>query len=235
MPKVFPVVTLLLLFTPLALFAADPVDRLGSAIQARNWPKGMRVCNGLPRTESRRPDWRQRAASHFAELAAHCAAVASGTGDRWRSNWWWSTAAAMDVDTARNLLPRFQSMGLLLDLLPLRIHAYAKSPEPRSEDQVLLPNGEFVTGERVRPRNHPRIPDYLFGNVPGGARTQVEIGFTVDEEGLPWQPMIVSAQALPLHAFMAFAFIGEWRFFPAVVDGAPVASTYMMTVTVETN
>jgi hypothetical protein len=232
--RVFITATSLLLYAPLVLFAADPMDRLASAIQAKDWSKGMRVCNGIPGTESRRPDRKQLAGSHFAELAAHCAAAASGAGDRWRSNWWWSTASALDVDTARSLLPRFQSQGLLLDLLPPRMHAYAESPESRPKDQVRLPNGEFVTGKRVHPRNYPRIPDYLSRDVPGVARAQVEVGFIVDEEGILWQPVIVSAQALPVHAFLALCFVGEWRFFPAVVDGAPVASAYSMTVKVET-
>lgn len=225
---------LLSLLSSAVLFAEDPADRLSSLIQSKNWPKGLRVCKGIPGTESRRPDREQLAASHFAGLAAHCAAVASGAGDLWRSNWWWSIAAAMDVEAARALLPRFQSRGLLLDLLPPRMHAYAESSE-LLENQVRLPNGELVTGKRVRPRDPPRIPAYFFAStVPGVARTQVKVGFVVDEEGQPWQPVLVGAQALPVHAFLAFAFVGEWRFFPAVVDGVPVASTYMITVTVET-
>jgi hypothetical protein len=113
------------------------------------------------------------------------------------------------------------------------MHAYVEAPEPRPKDQVRLPNGEFVTGKRVRPRNYPKIPAYLSRNVPGVARAQVEVGFIVDEQGILWQPVIVSAQALPIHAFLALCFVGEWRFFPAVVDGALVASAYSMTVAVE--
>lgn len=229
MSKKVLIIAILLLRVPLVLFAADPMDQLASAIQAKDWSKGMRVCNGIPGTESRRSERRGLAGSHFAELAMHCAVAASGAGDRWRSNWWWSTAAAMDVDTAQSLLPRFQSQGLLLDLLPPRMHSRAEASEPRLKGRVRLPNGELIAGKRARPRN-PRIPAYLTRGMPGVAPSKVEIDFIVDEEGVLWQPVAVSTKALPVQVFLALCFVGEWRFFPAVVDGVSVASTYTLTV-----
>lgn len=235
-PKRFLIVSALLLCTPVGLFAANPSERLARAIQSKDWQQGLLICDGLPQSESRRADRLQSVqpvASHFAKLSALCAAVASGAGDRWRSNWWWFAAAAMDVKTTQNLLPELQSQGLLLDLLPVRSPAHRNPTDHFSETQVLLVNGEVVTGTQARPLNPPKIPLYLHSRVPGVARAQVVVEVVVDEDGLPWQPVLVSAQALPVHAFLVFVFAGNWRFSPAVVNGAPVASAYLLTVTME--
>ncbi len=94
-----------------------------------------------------------------------------------------------------------------------------------------MPTGETVDGTQVRPLKPYKIPKYLHDR--GVKKTQVAVEVVVDTDGLPWQPMLLGAQALPVHGFLAFNFFRAGRFSPAVVNGAPVASVYMLTVTME--
>lgn len=218
----------LLLCSPLSLSAAGPPEALERAIQAKDWQEGQRICDGLPEAESRNPGRGERAASELARLSAQCAAVASGAGDRWRANWWWFTAAAMDLKTAQALLPELRSQGLLLDLLPARSPVQQEKPE---KTRVVLPDGKVVAGTPARPIGPPKIPKSAFSHVRGVRWAEVKLEVLLDENGLPWQPVLLSARALPIHAFQAFAYLGTWRFTPAVVDGAPVASVYTFEIT----
>ena len=52
----------------------------------------------------------------------------------------------------------------------------------------------------------------------------------VGEDGIARQPLLVNADGLPLHAFVAFAYLRQWRFAPAKVDGKPTASSFQLSV-----
>jgi hypothetical protein len=208
-----------------AAHAADPLRR---AVAARDWTAGSAACERLVADESRRPDRRQLSAAQYAEKAAHCAAIASGAGDQRAAAWWWFTAVALDTESALALLPQFHASSLLLELPPPR--DAVSSAEKLSADQVLLLSGEIVAGEQPTATVRPRAPKHMFRPVSGVASAEVSVEVLIDTEGYPTQPLLVSAQALPLHALMVFDFVRQWRFTPARVKGEPVASAYRVTV-----
>ena len=61
--------------------------------------------------------------------------------------------------------------------------------------------------------------------APAGAAAEIGVEVVVGADGMPRQPVLRSAvRARPVHAFLALCYLRDWRFFPALVGGAPVAS-----------
>ena len=48
--------------------------------------------------------------------------------------------------------------------------------------------------------------------------------------GLARQPLLVSAHAPTLQAFLTFAYLRQWRFSPAIVAGRPTPSAYQLSI-----
>jgi hypothetical protein len=228
--------TPLLLVVPLVCLptlarAASPAAGLRASIAAKDWPKGLAACAALPDTETRRGGFSPPPASHYAELATLCAALASGAGDQASAEWWWFTAAAMDLAAAQRLLPELRDQGLLQQLPPPRQPAGAAvDPKPASPPQVTLPDGATVAGDPVQVTERPRPPKWMHFAARSGRPTEVAIEMLVGEDGVARQPVLVSAKALPTHTFLAFAYFRQWRFAPARVDGKPVAAAFALTL-----
>jgi len=206
------------------------VDAFVKAIQDGAWSAGQARCASLAESEARRSDRRQLAAAHYAELAAYCAAIASGAADPDEASWWWFTAAAIDSKTALALLPEFEEKGLLRDLPAYRRPANSDPQTKYAKDQVLLPDGKVVSGVGADGVPFPKPPSYLFSHVQGVARTEIHIEVLVGKDGVPREPVLLSARALPIHAFLAFRYLGTWRFKPARVDGDAVVSAVGLSV-----
>lgn len=117
--------------------------KLRGIIASHEWKQGVADCNFLPDQESGR-DRGKSPGSHFAELAALCAAVESGAGDDQAADWWWFTAMAMDSKTALGLLPELRSNGLLTRLSPP-----AQSGHKPCEGGHAS-TGDFANGKRGR-------------------------------------------------------------------------------------
>ena len=219
-----PAAWLLLVLAAASVEASDPLQE---AVAARDWRSGLAACERLAATEARRPDRRQLSAPAYAQKAAHCAAIASGAGDQELATWWWFTAVAMDAKAALGLLPRFRASELLLHLPPPRTLAGATRLE---RGEVQLPTGDIVAGESIAVSVRPDPPRHLFRPVTAVASTEVTVEFLVDTAGRPTQPLLVSAEALPLHAFLAFDYLRTWRFKPASINGEPVTSVFRLTI-----
>lgn len=215
----------------LALFAAaaHASDPLGRALETRDWASGTTKCESLAADEARRPDRPQLSAAQYAEKAAQCAAIASGAGDQADATWWWFTAVAMDTQRALELLPSLRERGLLLELPPPR--SLVGSAAGKSEaGEVLLPNGDLVKGELAKPAKRPEWPKHMFRPVTAVVATEVVVEVLIDTDGRPTQPVLASAKALPIHAFVTFDALRDWRFTPARVNGEAVVSVYSLTV-----
>ena len=214
----------------LATEGGDPAEVLWSAIEAEEWAAGLEVCESLASSEGERPDRGDLPASHFACLASLCAAISSGAGDNWRTNWWWFTAVALDLQEAGENLRALRELGLLKDLLPPRGRVDDSRSKRVTKTRVLLPDGRLLEGtppERLGSKQHP---EYLFVPIDGIARQSVKVELIVGKDGLPWQPVLVSAKALPVHVFLTLFYLHELRFNPAMVADEPVDSVYAMTI-----
>lgn len=215
---------LLVFFVATSAWAADPLRK---SLSARDWTAGSAACEQLLENEGRRPDGWKLDASHFAERASLCAAIASGAGAKEDAAWWWSTALAMDSKRALALLPEFQGSNLLMGLPPPRTPV--KSAGQKLQDgQVILSNGEIVAGEAVKIVSRSELPQGR--QIPPTRHSEVVVEVLVDSEGRPTQPLLVSAKALPLQAFQAFGMLRQWRFNPARVNGQAVPSVLRVTV-----
>lgn len=81
----------------------------------------------------------------------------------------------------------------------------------------------------VRVVERPRAPGWL--SRPSSTKpTLVVVDLLIGEDGVARQPVLLKAQGLPLHAFLAFAYLRQWRFTPAKVDGKPTASAFQVSV-----
>lgn len=220
----------------LAMFgaAARADDPLGRALAARDWESGSKKCESLAADETRRPDRRQLSAALYAEKAAQCAAIASGAGDPADATWWWFTAMAMDAKRSLELLPSLRQSGLLLELPPPR-SLVGLATQQLQTGQVLLPNGDLVEGESVKPTVRPDWPQHFFRPVSAVIATEVVVEVLVGTDGRPTQPLLASAKALPIHAFLVFDALRHWRFAPARVNGEAVTSVYRLTVSTSTD
>lgn len=179
----------------------------------------------------RRRDRQQLAAAHYAEVAAPCAAIASGGGDQNAAGWWWFTAAAMDTQAALRLLPELRAKGLLAELPPPRaVTDRDMSAEKAAPGTVTLPDGTTVAGEPVEVVERLRPRDWVGRASSARKPSLVVVGLLVGEDGVGRQPLLVKADGLPLHAFVAFAYLRQWRFAPAKVDGKPTVSSFRLSV-----
>lgn len=220
-----------LLLTLLSNAAHGSDEKLRKWIDSESWPQGVEYCGkGLMEDLSRRPDVRSVSGEHLSRIATYCAALASGQGDEFSSGWWWYTAAALHLKTAQDLLPEMQKLGLLKTLPAPRSRGNSIRLEKAEKDKVWLPSGEIVSGVPPRPLAKPKPPKYLFRPGPGVASTDVEVEMVVSKDGLPRQPLLVEAQALPLHVLFAYSFFKTLRFEPARVGNEPVDSVYKINV-----
>jgi hypothetical protein len=88
----------------------------------------------------------------------------------------------------------------------------------------------LVKGESAKTAKRPEWPKYMFNPISAVVATEVVVEVLVDTDGRPTQPVLASAKALPIHAFLTFDFLRHWRFTPARVNGEPVVSVYRLTV-----
>ena len=223
-----------LLLAALASPALGNERKLEKWLRAGSWSKGVEYCNRELMAEvSRRPDLRNVSTEYLSRLAVYCAALASGKGDEFGSAWWWYTAASIDLKTAQYLLPEMRKLGLLQTLPAARNRGPSYEPKPSEEKRVRLLSGEIVPGTPPRPVTKPKAPDYMFRPITGVASSAVGVEFVVSRDGMPQQPLLVDAHALPVHILFAYHFFSTWRFEPARVNDEPVESLYTLTVSVQ--
>jgi hypothetical protein len=228
--KIFLLVALL--FPVLSGPAFSSEGKLREWIDSASWSQGVEYCDQKLAVDlSRRPDVRSLSAEHLSRIATYCAALASGQGDEFSTGWWWYTAAALHLKTAQDLLPELRKLGLLQTLPAPRSRIATSVPLEKAEkDKVQLLSGEVVSGTPPRPLTKPKPPKYLFTLGPGVVSTDVGVEMVVSRDGLPRQPLLTGAQALPVHVFFAYRFFSTWRFEPARVDNEPVDSVYRMSL-----
>jgi len=223
------IVTLLLAGST-RLLAASAENELRRFVDESRWKDGAAACEELPADEARWTYRWQPVAAHYAKVAALCAAIASGGGDQDAASWWWSTATAMDSQAALGLLPELRAKGLLAELPPPRAAIVVDvSKEKAASPMITLADGTRVAGSMVRVVERPRPPDWLF-RTSSTRPTLVVVDLLVGDDGVARQPALVKANGLPLHAFLAFAYLRQWRFAPATVDGKPTTSAFQVSV-----
>jgi hypothetical protein len=72
---------------------ATTPERLRGFIASHDWSQGTALCAALPEREANLSGRPRLPSSHYAEVAALCAAIESGAGDDLAADWWWFTAA----------------------------------------------------------------------------------------------------------------------------------------------
>jgi hypothetical protein len=205
--------------------------KLQGWLSSGSWSEGLDYCNrDLVKEVSRLPDLRNVSSERLSRLALYCAALASGKGDEASASWWWYTAASIDLKAAQQLLPEMQKLGLLGTLPAPRSRADELKPRRKGEKKVRLPSGEIVTGEPPRPILKPKIRDYLFAPMIGVQGMTVAVEIVVSKEGVPRQPLLMRARALPIHVLSVYHYLSAFRFEPARVNGEAVDCVYSLTV-----
>lgn len=207
----------------------DALELLASAVQTQHWSEGAKTCDELPSLESRLRNRGTLPASRYAILAARCAVITAASGDATVSEWWWYTALAMD---ARAAVEEAKSFPSVASFHPDSPRGRATNPSDNlAKDQVRLLDGSLVTGTPPRRLGPARPPKYMFEPLPGIARTEIQIECVLGTDGLLHQPLLASARTVPAGAFLAFAWLRDWRYQPALVDGKPVATPLTASVT----
>jgi hypothetical protein len=209
----------------------DALELLASAVQTQHWSEGAKTCDELPSRESRLRHRETLPASRYAILAARCAVIKAAGGDATASDWWWYTALAMDARAAAEEAKSFPSVASFHPASPLHHVGETKSSDNLAKDQFRLVDGTVVTGTPPRRLGPARPPQYMFEPLPGIARTEIQIECILGTDGLLHQPLLVSARTVPAGAFLAFAWLRDWRYQPALVDGKPVATLFTASVT----
>jgi hypothetical protein len=228
----------ILLFTLLLAVLSRPAfgdeKTLPKWIDSGSWAEGAEYCdNKLVDDLSHRSDLRSLSAEYLSRLAVYCSALASGKGDEAGSGWWWYTAVSLDFKAAQSLLAELQKKGLLQALPAPRSRGPELARDGDKKKEVLLLSGETVPGTPPRPLGKPKIPRYLFHPGSGVVRTSVVIEVVVSKDGVPRQPLLVEARALPAYMLFAYNFLRSWRFEPAKVNDEPVECFYRLTVSTQ--
>jgi hypothetical protein len=199
----------------------DSLEQLSAAIQSADWRAAAATCAKLTDSESRAAGRADYPASRYAVLAARCAASAAATGDSPASEWWWYTALAMDAHAAT-------AEAAHLATAPAFHPEAPRSPTPPDAQlaatQVRLADGSVAMGTVAHRLGPAKPPHYMFEPIPGVAGYSVDVEAILGADGLLRQPLLVSAHALPLQAFLTFASLRDWRYEPSRVDDRPVAT-----------
>ena len=207
--------------------------KLQSFLDSESWQEGARYCDkDLLEELSRRKDIGNVSGMVLSRIATFCAALAGRAGDDFKSGWWWYTAVSLDLKAAQELLPQMREKGLLASL-PEPRSSNANALEKGKEGEIRLPSGEVVAGTDPRILTKPKIPKVMFLPVSNVTRAEVAVEMIVSRDGLPRQPLLAKAQALPAHVFFAYHYLSGFRFEPARVNGEPVDCSYTMTVTTQ--
>jgi hypothetical protein len=226
---------ILLLSALLLAAAADSTleDKLRGWVGSQSWQQGAAYCDGDLFVElSRRPDPRNISTGSLSRVATYCAALAGGNGDEAGSGWWWYTAVSLDQKEAQRLLPELQKAGLLQKLPAPRSRT---SHGPLADGKIQRPTGEIVEGVPPRVLDKPKPPASMFPSIRGVASATVEVELVVPRTGVPQQPLLLKAKALPVHVFNAYHFLRTWHFEPAKVGGEPVDSIDAVTISLHSS
>jgi hypothetical protein len=227
--KTFLLSTLLLAVLARPTFADE--KKLQEWISTSSWNEGVEYCDHKMVDDlSHRSDLSRLSAEDLSRLAVYCAALASGKGDEAGSGWWWYTAASLDLKTAQALLPEMRNKGLLQTLPAPRSRGPESAGDSSEKNKVRLLSGETVPGTPVKPIGKPKIPSYMFHPGSGVKAVSVEVEVVVSRDGVPRQPLLVEAHALPAHVLFAYNFLRTWRFEPAKVNDEPVECLYRLTI-----
>jgi hypothetical protein len=230
--KSFLISILLLAVVSSSAFGSD--RKLQEWLSTGSWSQGVEYCNRkLADDVSRQSDLRSVSTEYLSRLAVYCAALASGKGDELSSNWWWYTAASIDLEAAQSLLPELRKMGLLQTLPAPRSRGPLSAREASEEKMVRLLSGDIVPGTPPRLLNKPRMSSYMLRPITGVAGATVTVEVVVSRDGVPQQPLLVDAHALPVHVLFAYRYLSTWRFEPAKVNDEPVACFYTATVHIQ--
>lgn len=224
----------ILLLTVVSGSALGDDKKLQEWIGSASWSQGVEYCNReLVDDISRRPDLRSISSEYLARIATYCAALASGKGDELSAGWWWYTAASLDLEAAQRLLPEMRKLGLLRMLPVPRMRATSGISDLKEKDEVRLLSGKIVKGIPPRALARPEPPAYMSRRITGVARAIVAVELVVSKNGLPQQPLLMRAEALPPHVLYAYHYLGTWRFEPAKVNDETVESIYSVTITIQ--
>jgi hypothetical protein len=139
---------------------------------------------------------------------------------------------SLDQKEAQRLLAELQKEGLLQKLPAPRSRT---SHEPLADGKFLRPTGQIVEGTPPRGLGKPKAPAFMFPSIRGVASATVEVELVVSRTGVPQQPLLLKAKALPVHVFNAYHFLRTWRFEPAKVDGEPVDSIDAVTISLHSS
>ena len=206
--------------------------KLQSFIDSESWSDGFKYCERkLLEGLSRRPDIRNVTAADLSRMSTYCAALSGRAGDDFKSGWWWYTAVSLDLDAAQAMLPKLREKGLLTSLPAPRSSNVVK--EKTEKGEVRLPSGEIVKGDSPRAVTTPPIPKMMHLPISGVVRAVVKVEVIISRDGLPRQPLLLDAKALPVHLVFAYHFVSGFRFEPARVNGETVDSSYTLTVTTQ--
>ena len=206
----------------------DSLELLASSIQAADWHEGAGTCAQLAVTESRLHGRGDLPASRYAILAVRCAAIAASAGDLATSEWWWYSSLAMDSQAAAAEAANLAAVAAFHPAAP-------RPPTPPAAQldgtHVTLPDGSVVIGTAPRRLGPKKPPHYMFEPVPGVAGYEVDVETIVGADGVLHKPLLVSAHALPVQAFLTFASLREWRYEPSRVDQQPVDTRLVVHLT----
>ncbi|HEX3127044.1 MAG TPA: hypothetical protein VH394_06915 [Thermoanaerobaculia bacterium] len=206
-------------------------NKLPEWLDTGSWAEGVDYCDHrLVDDLSQRSDLRDLSAAYLSRLAVYCSALASGKGDEAGSGWWWYTAASLDLKAAESLLSELRKKGFLQTLPAPRSLGPASARGEDDKKMVRLPSGENVPGTPPRPLGKQKIPSYMFHPGRGVVLVSVAVEVVISKDGVPRQPLLVEAHALPAHVLFAYQFLRGWRFEPAKVNGEPVECLYRLTV-----
>ncbi len=198
-------------------------------VTSGSWAEGLEFCDSqVPVKLAQRPDARAISPELLTRLALYCTALASGADRDEDASWWWYTATNLHTDTSK-IAAEVQKLGVPIHVPPPRKFG-GKLPEDRDPHRIRLPSGDYVAGQPARPSRREEPPKYMFRHTPGVWATEIEVELFIGRNGVPRQPLLVTARAWPLHVFYVYSYLRSWSFEPALVDDQPVDSLLRINV-----
>ena len=149
------------------------------------------------------------------------ALAAAGAGDHHESHWYWKMALYFFPDVEGYNLTAYGEAAVLMKTRPDIVAG--RMPEG-------VPSGpKTMTPPRRRGRDGIEYPQAKYSR-----RVQmlepVVVSVTLDEEGHPWFPFVVTGGDQGAFAYSALDAMGRWRYVPAKINGVPMAVMHTLTI-----
>ncbi len=199
------------------------LNKADTALKSGEWKKAYKTANAVLDEMCARIEGGEGVAELLGTATFLRALAEAGLGKEEAANWDFISAQVLVPELSKQNLARYGAAGKLLE--PWRV-----SPDDSEGKTGIDLLDETQEQDVIAPKKiRAPLPKYPYGKYSSCLDGPIKVGFIINEQGLPTNPRLLTAQD-PLLGFAAMEAVRDWRFKPAQLEGKPVPVNYRLTV-----